>query len=240
MNNPTPSQRVKKSRIRKPQRKRKPTPRNKMVLPAVVTPALLAAIRSTPRLPANTWYMLAATALSTLNRPDEIPKIFNHAIQHGGGAKDVQPSADEQLTIARRTREALVKSSAIVGLPKTINALFALKGVTPKKLFDEASGPNPSRRIEDLYKTPASQILQRGQKFFDQVYGKVTGRVMGQMDNSGTEDLGLMARLEYGYVLSPVNILGAAETSYGESCLLSAGIVGMGSVGEQVWANLWE
>ncbi len=58
--------------------------------------------------------------------------------------------------------------------------------------------------------------MQRGKAFFDQVYGKVTNRVMGQMDRSGTEDLGLMARLEYGYVLSPSNILSPAETSFGE------------------------
>ena len=37
-----------------------------------------------------------------------------------------------------------------------------------------------------------------------------------QMDRSGTEDLGLLARLEYGFVLSPSGVLSAAETSYGE------------------------
>jgi hypothetical protein len=188
-----------------------------MGLPSVITPGLLSAIRSYPRLPNNTWYLLAATTLSTLNRPDEIPKVFQHAIQYGGGAKDTQPSHDEQLQIARRTREALVKSSAIIGLPKTINALFALKGVTPKNLFDEHKGYSPSKRVADIYKTPSAEILQRGQQFFDQVYGKVTGRVMGQMDQSGTEDLGLMARLEYGFVLSPVTILNAPETSYGKT-----------------------
>ena len=36
---------------------------------------------------------------------------------------------------------------------------------------------------------------------------------MGQMDNSGTEDLGIMARLMYGYMLSNEAILGAKETS---------------------------
>ena len=36
---------------------------------------------------------------------------------------------------------------------------------------------------------------------------------MGQMDNSGTEDLGIMARLMYGYMLSNEAVLGAKETS---------------------------
>jgi hypothetical protein len=37
---------------------------------------------------------------------------------------------------------------------------------------------------------------------------------MGQMDRSGTEDLGLLARLMYGYVLSNTSVLSAAETSF--------------------------
>lgn len=57
-------------------------------------------------------------------------------------------------------------------------------------------------------------MMQRGQSFFEKVYGKVTRRVMGQMDRSGTEDLGLLARLMYGYVLSNTNVLTAAETSF--------------------------
>lgn len=123
-------------------------------------------------------------------------------------------SHSEQLTVARRTREALIKSAAIIGLPKTINALFALKEATPVNLRDEPLGFSPTARTVDLYTTQASTILQRGQKFFDQVYGKVTNRVMGQMDRSGTEDLGLLARIEYGYILSPTGVLNAAETSY--------------------------
>ena len=68
---------------------------------------------------------------------------------------------------------------------------------------------------------PSSQILHRGQKFFDRVYGKVSKRVMGQMDRSGTEDLGVMARLMYGYLLSNTNILTPAESSF----VLLAGLI---------------
>lgn len=152
--------------------------------------------------------------MSTLNRPDQIPHIFKNAIEKGVGPSEYTPSQSEQLQIARRTREALVKSAAIIGLPKTINALFALKEATPKHLIDEPLGYSPAGRTVDVYNTPSSQILQRGQKFFDQVYGKVSKRVMGQMDRSGTEDLGLLARLEYGYILSPTGVLNAAESSF--------------------------
>ena len=44
---------------------------------------------------------------------------------------------------------------------------------------------------------------------------------MGGMDRSGTEDLGLTARLMYGYILSNTNVLTAAESSY----VLIAGLI---------------
>lgn len=37
---------------------------------------------------------------------------------------------------------------------------------------------------------------------------------MGQMDRSGSEDLGLMARLVYGYILSNTDVLTPVETSF--------------------------
>lgn len=40
-----------------------------------------------------------------------------------------------------------------------------------------------------MFETPPAQILERGQLFFDRLYGKIAKRVMGQMDRSGTEDL---------------------------------------------------
>jgi hypothetical protein len=86
--------------------------------------------------------------------------------------------------------------------------------VTPEDLLDEPDAFSPTGRRADIYDTPAPQIMQRGQHFFQDVYGKVARRVMGQMDRSGTEDLGLVARLMYGYVLSNTAVLSAAETSF--------------------------
>src|SRR6266566_5412936 len=87
-------------------------------LPAVITPALLSSIRRRSNLPRHTWYYIAATTLAVLNRPDEIPHIYKHALDHGPDHSDAPPSEDEQLKISRRLREALVKTAAICGLPK--------------------------------------------------------------------------------------------------------------------------
>jgi hypothetical protein len=45
------------------------------------------------------------------------------------------------------------------------------------------------------------------------------------MDTSGTEDLGLTARLMYGYILSNTNVLTAAETSFVLVAGLIAGLI---------------
>jgi hypothetical protein len=68
-----------------------------------------------------------------------------------------------------------------------------------------------------------SKILDRGQRYFETVYGKVSERVMGRMDSSGSEDLGLTARLMYGYILSNTSVLNSAETSY----VMIAGLIPM-------------
>lgn len=102
-----------------------------------------------------------------------------------------------------------------------------LKKVTPEHLLDEPHGhdniltPSPTARHADIYHTPSFKILQRGQSFWDKIYGKISRRVMSQMDRSGTEDLGLTARLMYGYILSNTNVLSPVETSY----VLIAGLI---------------
>lgn len=99
-------------------------------------------------------------------------------------------------------------------LDQTINSLFELKKVTPEELLDEPGGVSPTSRDVEIYDSLSSHPLQRGQAFFEKVYGKVSKRVMGQMDRSGTEDLGLMARLMYGYIISNTKVLTATETSF--------------------------
>ncbi|KAF2501277.1 hypothetical protein BU16DRAFT_522264 [Lophium mytilinum] len=184
-------------------------------LPAVVSPSLLASLRDNAQLPAHAWYIVAGVTLSAINRPEEIPKIFTSAIEHGVGSRERGPPVHaEQLRIARKLREGLIKSLAVVGMPKTINALYALKDATPASLLDEPTGASPSARPAEVYSTPTAEILLRGQTYFEHVYGKVSTRVMGQMDGSGTEDLGVVARLLYGYVLSNESVLTAVETSF--------------------------
>lgn len=80
---------------------------------AIITPELLDTLRGDPNLPDDVWYLVVATALCILNRPEEIQTIYTYVV-----APTNQENEDEQLRIARRLREALLKTSAIGGMPK--------------------------------------------------------------------------------------------------------------------------
>lgn len=117
---------------------RSPSPMPPINLPSIITPALLSRIRSHPQLPKHTWYIVSSVTLSCLNRPDEIPKILKSAIGEDGDKGKSNGVGvmghDEQLKIARRLREGLVKSSAICGLPKVKQPPTLPRSPTPSLL----------------------------------------------------------------------------------------------------------
>ncbi|CRK37878.1 hypothetical protein BN1708_007543, partial [Verticillium longisporum] len=105
-------------------------------------------------------------------------------------------------------------------LSQTINALMAMKAVTPSHLLDDPGDVSPTTRRHDVEKGSA-EILDRGGKFWDRIYGKISRRIMSQMERCGTEDLAVTARLMYGHILSNTQILSAPETSF----VLIAGLI---------------
>ena len=83
-----------------------------------ITPALLSSIQATPNLPNNIYYLLAGATLSTLNLAQDIPHVLRFALERGMGSSDGRPDNNEQLQIARKLREAMIKLAPIAGLPK--------------------------------------------------------------------------------------------------------------------------
>lgn len=174
-------------------------------LHALFSPPLLHYLRTHPQLPKDSWYFIAAVTATVLNRPEEIPTVFQHALeQHVTSHR----ALNEELKVLRRTREALLKTSAVAGAPKVINACIALKEATPKHLEDADGDKSITGRGADVSTVPVTQVLQKGQSFFDKIYGKISGRVTRMMNNSGTEDLDLIAKLMYGFILSNTTVLG--------------------------------
>jgi hypothetical protein len=84
----------------------------------VLTSDLMNSIREHPDLPPHTWYIIAAATLTILNRPDEVSRIYEHALSFVPSSTVSGPEHEAQMTILRRMREALIKTSAVGGVPK--------------------------------------------------------------------------------------------------------------------------
>jgi hypothetical protein len=92
--------------------------------PPIFTSASLASLRLHSSLPKHSWYLIAATTLSIINRPDEVPKVYEYALDNGVSGNDSAPGHDERLKISRRMREALIKASTIGGVPRVCSEEF--------------------------------------------------------------------------------------------------------------------
>lgn len=173
---------------------------------SILTPARIKTLSSFSLLQ-NNWYYLAAATLSVCNAPSEVPVLFEYIIKN-------IPADDKhaQFESAQKIREAILKSAALGGLPKAINSLMQLKAVTPLDLR-ETNLQRKDETVKSSAGDSGNNIDDRGSAFFDQVYGKINKRVMGQM-STAYPDLGYWALHHvYGPLLSYTGILGPKETS---------------------------
>ncbi|KAK2594156.1 hypothetical protein QQS21_008155 [Conoideocrella luteorostrata] len=149
--------------------------------PNILTPELVKQIQGVPSLPPDSWYFISAAVLCALNRPNGVADLFRHAMN------DVTRFQDQR-RIAMRYREALIKVIPISGMPRRR---------TPADLLDKLG--NETVRSTDFTKTPAREVLTRGQRFVNAVYADKSASPMNVMDSCGTPDLGASARVMYAF-----------------------------------------
>lgn len=115
----------------------------------LATHNLLSSFHHHPALPKHTFYFIASVAFSILNRPEEIPRVWNYALNEvairGSSEEDyvrkelagasVPGDGESALTIHRKIREALLKSVAIGGLPKVCIRFNHSKSTRPIPQF---------------------------------------------------------------------------------------------------------
>lgn len=98
-------------------------------------------LRYNRRIPPQCWYFIAGVTLSALNRPNEIPAVYRVAMDEVGGWKRGQDAKgegrhQERQRIVDRMREGLVKSAAVVGLPKVQPQLIGSASAIEGRLFN--------------------------------------------------------------------------------------------------------
>lgn len=160
---------------------------------SVLTASRLQSLRSWPHLQSN-WHFLSAAALSVANKAGEIPIVYNYAMQH--------TPQHEQAQLTAQFREGIFKTAALIGLPRTINGLTALKNATPEHL-----------RATELLRQDKTDFRQEGQQLFAQVYGKITKRVRTNLHNAYPDLDWFVENFEYGPLLSHASVLGPKDTS---------------------------
>ncbi|EPY50672.1 fungal protein [Schizosaccharomyces cryophilus OY26] len=136
-------------------------------------------------------YIVSVVAYSSSNRPESIGGVAREAVEHIG------PSMFTKL------REALVKSAPLVGFPRTINSLRVMAQCFPNAF------PNEFSRSSDEYVNTS----ERGKRYFEKTYGKVTERVLNSMQSSSSDLAHIAIDYAYGKVLSFNEILSPLETS---------------------------
>ena len=84
-----------------------------------------------PLVLSNPWYIISAVAFSASNQPEGVPRIFDHMLSQ---LRESGSDTDEQRLLARKLREALLKSGLISGYPK----VFSLSEVVGRRLTNRA------------------------------------------------------------------------------------------------------
>lgn len=200
----------------------------------ILTPDRLLSLSSNPVLSAS-WYYIAAVALTVCNQPQELPQLYHHLLRGGTTPIQAQEAIDSALAYQKlsdrgmpmpltpsantvaiqqmqtdKLKEALVKTIALAGVPRVINALMTLKTATPTDL---RLNDKPVRSTLDDAATVKAERL-RGYAFWDKVYGKISNRVAHQMSSASPDLWAYTINHVYAPLLSCTDVLSARESSF--------------------------
>lgn len=125
----------------------------------------------------------------------------------------VFPYEDDQLYVARRLREGFLKGCALVGFPRGINSLAALKTAMQKLSPAVLEQLNAEKSVRQSKLSSRQESASRGKNFFTKVYKQHTDVILESMSESSNGDLSrFVVESVYGDLLSEMSILDERET----------------------------
>ncbi|KAI0692332.1 hypothetical protein BC835DRAFT_1277883 [Cytidiella melzeri] len=205
---------------------------------AIATPGFLAHLKSlyplrralsnSKAVLANPWYIVAATAYGSSNRPEGIPAVWHHAYQDLRRAQAEQRHAaeiahQEQLLLARRMREGLLNAGLLCGYSRAINGLVALHEVMPEELRDKKTLRNTN--------TTMDEHVRNGEKLFQSMYRNTADDIQGLLHDI-FPDMGWFSNtVGYGITYGGTDVLAQVEISY----LLVAALICMDTPRQVAW-----
>lgn len=163
------------------------------------------------QIPTNDNSQLLEIAKAALERNQKIIESNSKGLNNDFTDKienlnNTNSNFDNQFIISNKLREAILKSLALGGIPKAINSLMQLKNSTPIPL----RAVKPSRDF-----SPENTLTERerGNDYWNKVYGKVSNRVTNQMSTAYPDLWEFTINHVYSPLLSYSEILSPQESS---------------------------
>ncbi|KAF7790981.1 hypothetical protein EIP86_001940 [Pleurotus ostreatoroseus] len=187
---------------------------------------------------ANPWYFLAAVGFSCSNRPEAVPFVFLSALQELKIAQKAENVDDatalsQQLLLARRVRESILKGGILGGASRSINSLISLHEVMPVELRDKETlrSVTPVLSEEEDQSVTMEQYVQNGEKLFRSMYRETADKVQGLLDEI-YPDMGWFSKvIGYGMTYNETDVLSQVEVSY----ILVAALIAMDTPRQIAW-----
>ncbi|RXK38278.1 hypothetical protein M231_04451 [Tremella mesenterica] len=164
--------------------------------------------RSRPHLedgtiPSEPFLVLATATLVTVNSPESVQRLWKYAVE----GRDVMGSA----RTAALMREAGLKCIALNGIPRTINALVALRSILPEEVIDLLSSiPTRKHTPENI-----QSISSRGREMWDIIYSPFHNKLLDKLSDAHPDLPIHILESHYGPLLSDpsVSSLSSSPTS---------------------------
>ncbi|KAF5572850.1 carboxymuconolactone decarboxylase [Fusarium pseudoanthophilum] len=147
------------------------------------------------------WYLAAAVALAASSAGDRVPDLYHFVV--------ADLPLDQEKIVQRRIKEALLKTSVLMGIPKALQSLVPLYRCMDKDKID-AYGP----RTESLGSVEATKAREeRAQHHFDMLWTQDAAREHKQFLRENHPDAYLLCtKWSYEYWFSEDAILSLRET----------------------------
>ncbi|MBW0526741.1 hypothetical protein O181_066456 [Austropuccinia psidii MF-1] len=191
-------------------------------------------IRSTIKRP-DLDYLLTSIASTSLGHGEAwLPVIFSHAIKRPLNlsleSQNLQNPLDQyKILVFRQMKEAIIKASILIGVPKAIEASLTLKETGSK--FEVHEHTFTRKHFMDL---TFQDLINKGDQGMSRVY---KGDIDGIFKYMGPDlvDIQLMSRaITYGFFLSPVQPESPLTPQQVQAVILSA-LISQRAKREIVW-----
>ncbi|KAI9312437.1 hypothetical protein BX666DRAFT_2031171 [Dichotomocladium elegans] len=159
----------------------------------------------------NLWYVLTATAVTSLNHPEDIAHVYKLVEKEINDSKIGKAEKEAaKVNAVMRLRDGILKSFIAHGFPKTINGLKHLHLSTPESIRSQL--PTSPIRQENSW-SDIQQHRARGKDLFGRIYDRHTQRVTQDMHTFYPDLCQTAFHQLYGPILSDTTFLSGMETS---------------------------